>query len=280
MSLLDTLRNWIEEPPPAFAFELGPGGIAHWQAGATRFEPMAQTQDSAELAERIGRITPAPSGDNKRAAALILPDSAARVTLMDFDQFPRKVEEQAALIRFRLKRTVPFDVDTAILRYESRSRGGNKVELAVAAIAVETLAPYEAAFRNAGFHPGFVTIAGLSAANLAAADSMTLRLSGLALTISHFEGEELRLFRSLQLQSGTLAEVLDVLDPTLAYLEDERKTKPRSIDVCGLGELQQELQSHLRAQWNVEIQPLRSRLGAVDANNAGLYGYLESMRVN
>jgi type IV pilus assembly protein PilM len=190
------------------------------------------------------------------------------------------VEEQSALIRFRLKRTVPFDVDTAILRYQTRSRGGNKVDLTVAAIAVETLAPYEAAFRNAGFHPGFVTIAGLSAANLAAPDSLTLRLSGLTLTISHFEGEELRLFRCLELQSGTLDEILNVLDPTLAYLEDERKTKPNRIDVCGLGELQQELQDHLRTQWNVDLQPLRSRLGAVDANNAGLYGYLESMGVN
>lgn len=283
MSFLETLRNLVEDPPPAFAFELGPAGIAHWQTGQLRFDALAgfdQHFDSDQLAEALGRITPAPAGSQKRAAAVILPDRAARVSLMDFDQFPRKAEEQQALIRFRLKRTVPFDIDTAILRYQVRPRGGSKVDLTVAAIAVETLAPYEAAFRNSGFHPGFVTIAGLSAANLAAANTITLRLSGLTLTLCHFEREELSLFRCLDLQAGTLEEILNVVDPTLAYLEDERKTKPERIDLCGLGPLASELTSHLRENWNIETQPLRSRLGAVDANNAGLHGYLESMGVN
>ena len=283
MSLLEKLRNLIEEPPPAFAFEIGPGGIAYWVAGDTRFVSLRDTdprEDSSALTEVIGRITPPPNGNRKRAAAIILPDNAARISLMDFDQFPRKSEEQQALIRFRLKRTVPFDIDTAILRYQTRSRGGNKVDLTVAAIAVETLAPYEAAFRNAGFHPGFVTIAGLSAANLAEPDSMTLRLSGLTLTLSHFERQELRLFRCLELQFGTLEEILNVVDPTLAYLEDERKVKPSRIDICGLDPLIAPLYQHVRENWGIEIQPLRSRHAAVDAHNAGLLGYLASMGVN
>jgi type IV pilus assembly protein PilM len=283
MSFLEKLRNLIEEPPPAFAFELGSNGIAHWQAGSTKFEAcpnMDLHHDAGVLAEALGRITPAPNGNRKRAAALILPDKAARVTLMDFDQFPRKAEDQAALIRLRLKRTVPFDVDTAILRYQVIPKTANKVDLTVAAIAVETLAPYETAFRNAGFHAGFVTISGLSAANLADANSLTMRLSGLTLTISHFENQVLRLYRCLELQSGTMDEILNVLDPTLAYLEDERKTKPPRIDVCGLGELGAALEEHLRETWSMDVQPLRSRLGAVDANNAGLLGYLEATGVN
>jgi len=283
MSLLEKLRNLVEEPHPAFAFELGPGGIAHWQSGSTRFDPLPDLDlhhDAATLGEAIGRITPAPNGNRKRAAALILPDRAARISLMDFDQFPRKVEDQTSLIRFRLKRTVPFDIDTAILRYQVRSKGGNKVDLTVAAIAIETLAPYETAFRNAGFQPGFITIAGLSAANLAIPGSLTIRLSGLTLTISHFMQTELSLFRCLQLQTGSLDEILNVVDPTLAYLEDERKTKPSRVDLCGLGPLGQELSDHLEATWQVNAQPMRSRIGAVDANNAGLFGYLEAMGLN
>ncbi len=283
MSLLEKLRNLVEEPPPAFAFELGPGGIAHWQAGATRFDAVSGLDaqvDSDGLAEMLGRITPIANGNKKRAAAVILPDRSARITLMDFDQFPRKAEEQAALIRFRLKRTVPFDVDSAILRYQVKPLNANKVELTIAAIAAETLAPYEAAFRRAGFHPGFITIAGLSAANLAEANTLVLRLNGLTLTLSHFEDMNLRLFRCLELQEGTMEEILNVLDPTLAYLEDERRTRPARVDLCGLGEMAAELEEHLRAQWNLQARPLRSRLGTVDANNAGLYGYLEGMGVN
>ncbi len=283
MSFLEKLRNLVEEPPPAFAFELGPGGIAHWQGGSSRFNALPDLDlhhDATVLAEAVGRITPAPNGNRKRAAAIILPDRAARVSLMDFDKFPRKVEDQIALIRLRLKRTVPFDVETAILRYQVIPKAGNKVDLTVAAIAVETLAPYETAFRSAGFHPGFVTIAGLSAANLAEANALTMRLSGLTLTISHFENDVLRLYRCLELQAGTMDEVLNVLDPTLAYLEDERKTKPSRISVCGLGSLGPALGLHLRENWAIEVQPMRSRLGEVDASNAGLLGYLEAMGVN
>ena len=283
MSLLEKLRNLIEEPPPAFVFELGPGGIAHWHSGATHFESMAglDTQaDAGELADMLGRITPKVNGNKKRAAALVLPDRSARITLMDFDQFPRKADEQTALIRFRLKRTVPFDVDSAILRYQVKQLAGNKVELTIAAIAAETLAPFEAAFRSAGFHPGFITIAGLSAANLAAPNTLALRLSGHTLTLSHFEGADLKLFRCLDLQEGTTEEILNVLDPTLAYLEDERRTRPAHVDLCGLGSMAAELEEHLRNQWKLQARPLRSRLGAVDGNNAGLYGYLEGMGVN
>ena len=283
MSLLEKLRNLVEDPPPAFAFELGPGGIAHWQAGATRFNAVAGLDaqvDSEALSGMLHRIAPAANGNKKRAAAVILPDRAARISLMDFDHFPRKVEDQTALIRFRLKRTVPFDVDSAILRYQLKSQGGNKVELTVAAIAAETLAPYEAAFRSAGFHPGFITIAGLSAANLAKANTLALRLSGLTLTLSHFEEMDLRLFRCLELQEGTMEEILNVLDPTLAYLEDERKIKPALVELCGLASMAEALEQHLRENWNLQAQLLRSRLGTVDANNAGLYGYLEGMGVN
>jgi len=283
MSLLEKLRSLVEEPPPAFAFEVGPSGISHWQSGQVRFDALSGIEhetDAVVLGEALAGITQPPNGNRRRAAALILPDRSARVSLMDFDQFPRKAEDQQALIRFRLKRTVPFDIDTAILRYQVRPKGANRVDLTVAAIAVETIAPYETAFRMAGFHPGFVTIGGLSAASLAAPGSITLRLSGLTLTLSQYSQTGLGLYRCLELQAGTLDEILNVVDPTLAYLEDERKTRPTRIDICGLGAMASDFSMHLRETWKLETQPLRSRLGAVDAYNAGLYGYLDSMGVS
>src|SRR5580704_348135 len=50
-------------------------------------------------------------------AALILPDFSARTTVLDFDTFPASMEEQLALIRFRLKRSVPFDVEAAAISF-------------------------------------------------------------------------------------------------------------------------------------------------------------------
>jgi type IV pilus assembly protein PilM len=283
MSILARLRHLVADPPPEFAFEIGPAGIAHWQAsGGVRFEPIVldfDNMDADALSARLREVTPSAGGNAKRAAAVVLPDRCARVSLMDFDQFPRKAEEQASLVRFRLKRTVPFDVETAVVRYQVFPRGGSKVEVLVAAMAVETLAPVEAAFRRAGFHPGYVTVSGLSQASLGSDQTVVLRLCGRTFTLSYFEGEELRLFRSLELGEGTLDEILGVVDPTLAYLEDERQRKPLRVDVCGLASVEPELGDHLRSQWNVPVQVLRSQVGKVEAHNAGLMGYLEAAGV-
>jgi type IV pilus assembly protein PilM len=281
MSLLTRFRNWIEDPPPAFAFEFSPKGIAHWQAttGGVRFEPFEldlENLDAELLAAKLRQITPAATGGGRRPAAVILPDKSARVSLMDFDMFPRKPEEQQSLVRFRLKRTVPFDVDTAVIRYQAYVRGGNKVELVVSAMAVEVLAPFEAAFRQAGFHPGFITVSGLSQANLGSPGTLGIRLCAGTFTLNYIDGEELRLFRSLELNGDSFDEILNVLDPTLAYLEDERRTKPQRAELCGLTGLEPELGSHLRENWNIPVQQMRARAGMVDGGNAGLMGYLES----
>lgn len=291
MDFLTQLRNLIEEPPPKFAFEAGSSGLACWQQiGGLRFAPATGLDvdlNAEAFANLIQEMTPAAAGNKsgqRRAAALILPDRCARVSLLDFDSFPTNPQEQLSLVRFRLKRTVPFDVETAVLRFSVRpalgKKSGKAVLVTVAAIAVETLAPYEAGLRNAGFHPGFVTLSSLSMANLASADSLIVRLSGESLSLSFFAGKDIALYRCLEVAGGEHEAVVDVLDPTLAYLEDEMKLRPSRVDLCGFGPQGGELQEHLTAQWQLPVELLRSRHGAVEAHNAGLLGYLEGAGVN
>jgi type IV pilus assembly protein PilM len=285
MSLLEKLRNFIEEPPPKFAFEIGPAGLAVWQQGRdfqfAAIEGLDREPDSAMLESLLRRATPPVNGNKRRPAALILPDSCARLTLLDFDSFPRKADEQLSLIRFRLKRSVPFDVDTAVVRYLADSRQGNSVSVVAAAISIEKLAPYEAALRNAGFHPGFITLSSLSTANLAAPNTAILKLSASHLTLSFFDATRLRLYRGLELESPSLSSILDVLDPTLAYLEDELRQKPHSIAACGLEDFTEPLSQHLNEHWRIPCAPLRSAFSAqtVDEYNAGLFGYLAAQGV-
>jgi type IV pilus assembly protein PilM len=297
MDLLTQLRNLIEEPAPKFAFEISSSGLASWQQqGGMRFAAATGLEaevDAEALKSWIEEITPAALPGKKaqpgkkgqrRAAALVLPDRCARVSLLDFDSFPGNAQEQLSLVRFRLKRTLPFDVETAVLRYSVRpapvKKSGKAVLVTVAAIAVETLAPYEAAFRQAGFHPGFVTLSSLSMANLATPDSMIVRLSGETLSLSFFAGKEIALYRCLEVTGGEYEGIVDVLDPTLAYLEDEMKQRPAKIDLCGFGPTGGELKDHLEGQWRLPVDLLRSRHGAVESHNAGLLGYLEGAGVN
>ena len=104
---------------------------------------------------------------------MILPDYCARVAVLDFDTFPSDLEEQQALVRFRLKKSVPFEVDTAVVSYVEQPRSGAKVEVLAAVMSSDIVVQYEAPFRAAGFHPGLVTTSSLAALNLLAPDGIT-----------------------------------------------------------------------------------------------------------
>ena len=68
-----------------------------------------------------------------RDVTVVVPDAAVRVLLLDFDQLPSKAAEALPVVRFRLKKLLPFDADDAMVSYQvmSNEKGGVKV-LAVA----------------------------------------------------------------------------------------------------------------------------------------------------
>ena len=148
MSLLTNIANVLKESPPSHVFELSEAGIAFARPAGTEFEtgfapfepgtlvisPMEDNIRRADLvAAQIARIAPVPDAKRRRPASLILPDYAARVSVLDFDSLPAKPEEQLALVRFRLKKTLPFDIDSAALELfraalgrGSSARGGGR----------------------------------------------------------------------------------------------------------------------------------------------------------
>jgi type IV pilus assembly protein PilM len=132
MSLLTSLTGLLKDPPPAYAFELSEAGIAAAEIGRPpriSFTPLEKDTISVSplrdnvlrpetLLSQVRAVARGDGTRKRRRAALILPDYAVRVTVLDFDDFPSDAREQASLIRFRLKRTVPFDVDAAAMSYQ------------------------------------------------------------------------------------------------------------------------------------------------------------------
>ena len=53
-----------------------------------------------------------------REVTLIVPDAAVRVLLLDFDELPAKPAEALPVVRFRLKKLLPFDADDAAVSYQ------------------------------------------------------------------------------------------------------------------------------------------------------------------
>jgi type IV pilus assembly protein PilM len=290
MSLFSNLARVVQDPPPEFVFELSEAGIAYARGGEpdfASFEPgvlipspvednLPQPERAAALLAKIASQGPGGKARSRRAA-LILPDHAARVSVLDFDSFPSSAAEQLALVRFRVKKTVPFDIESAAVSYFAQPvEGSKRQEVVAVTVALEVLARYEALFRNAGFHPGEITTSALAALNLyhqaarGEAPGVLAKLSGRVLTVMVIAGGRLRLFRCLALEEANAEEIRSVLHPTLAYAEDELGARVERLTVCGFSQVPLD---------DVSAEPLRSRRGNAGAFNAGLLGYLED-RVN
>jgi type IV pilus assembly protein PilM len=110
------------------------------------------------------------------------------------------------LVRFRLKKLLPFDSDDAMVSYQvmSSSKGGVRV-LAVA-IPRDVLSEYETAAREAGFEPGAVlpsTLACLAALEDAEA-TLLVNANPLGVTVAIVRSGVLLLHRSVDLQEHAM----------------------------------------------------------------------------
>ena len=284
MSIIQSISRLVKDPPPEYAFEISEAGISYARGTETnfeRFEPgtieVSPSVDNVlrpeAISSMIGHIAPPNGAKKRRQATLILPDYAARVTVLDFDSFPSVAAEQLPLVKFRIKKTIPFDIESAAVSYYVQpSSGSKKVEVLAVTMAFDIVARYEAIFRAAGFHPGEVTTSSLAALNLYRGEGVAVvaKLSGLVLTVTVLSGGTIKLFRCVRLEGLDETELLAILHPTFAYVEDELASPVRKLILCGFPH-------GVPAELRCETEPLRSRIGAPGEYNAGLLGYLESV---
>jgi type IV pilus assembly protein PilM len=285
LSFLNQITRLIKDPPPSHLFELSEAGVAFAQNLQTGFQPFepgtlvpSPVEDNVLRADAIlmtiQKVAPARNAKKRRPAAVILPDYAARVSVLDFDSFPAAAEEQLSLVRFRVKKTIPFDIDSAAVSYfvQPSAAGQKKVEVLAVTVALEVIARYEALFRSAGYQPGVVTTSALAALNLYKGDGVSVlaKMSGRALTVAVLAGNSIKLFRCVSMDEASVDEVLSVLHPTFAYVEDELKRPVGKLILCGIG-------PEIASGFKCEVDLLRSRFGQAGPFNAGLLGYMEQV---
>jgi len=170
---------------PRLAVEIRPEGVV----AARAEDAQAIVSAVAQAAAPGGAAAPVLTGDGVSAAALagrretiaavkkaleavalkerqttlVLPDAAVRVLLLEFEQLPAKPVEALAVVRFRLKKLLPFDADDAAVSYQVMSTGKSIVRVLAVAVPRQVLAEYEAMVREAGFEPGAVLPSTLAA---------------------------------------------------------------------------------------------------------------------
>ena len=147
---------------------------------------------------------------------LIVPDAAVRVLLLDFDALPAKAAEALPIVRFRLKKLLPFDVEGAAVSYQIMSSGRGLVQVLAVAIPSEVLAEYEGAITDAGYLPGAVlpsTLASLAGLSAADEPALVVNAGPLGVTTAIVRDGVLLLHRTVDLAADF---GLDVPEVTLA----------------------------------------------------------------
>jgi len=202
-----------------------------------------------------------------RDVIAVLPDAAVRVVLLDFETLPDNRTEAESVVRFRLKKSLPFDLEKAKISYHAQpAASGLKVVAAVALSSV--IEDYESVFREAGYSPGIVLPSMLAALGAADADRPTLvvKVDARTTSIAILDKNQLLLFRTLENPRGaaiTGEQLAEEVYPSVVFFQDTYHLNIERIFVAGLADPAGAVPA-LRAQTGAEVNELvgSAKLGA------------------
>lgn len=187
-------------------------GLAHVGFGEGSVTPglkagniVDRTRVVAALRESLDSLA-MRGGDRGKDVTIVVPDTAARVLLLEFDDVPGKAVEALPVIRFRLKKLLPFDADHAAISYQVMSSERGAVRVLAVAMPREVLEEYEAAIVSAGYAPGAVlpsTLAALSCLNEPEAAALVVNVVRSGVTTAIVRNGVLLLHRSLDLSADS-----------------------------------------------------------------------------
>jgi len=194
--------------------------------------------------------------------ALLLPDPVIRVFVQHFEQFPRSPQEAEPMLRWKLKKSVPFEADETVISYMRQAPREDGVDVVTALARLRIVREYEVLAEGAGLYPGVVLSSSLAAITLLDDRQPTLlaRVSGLALTTAIVREGVLCGYRCTELpaQSGELTPqmLLEEIYPVAAYYQDTWREGIQSVRVAGLGSRLSEFVGPLEDEFKCEVRSL------------------------
>jgi type IV pilus assembly protein PilM len=208
-------------------------------------------------------------GGHSRDVIAILPDAAVRVVLLDFDTLPDKPKEAEGVVRFRLRKSLPFDVDKAAVSYHAQTTTAG-VRVIAAVCLNNVVQDYEAVFREAGFNPGVVLPSMLAALGGASGNAGTLviKVDAHTTSIAILDKQQLLLFRTLENARGVTIsgeQLAEDVYPSVVFFQDTYSTNIEAVYVAGISDIAGAAPA-LRAQTGAEVKEL------VEASQLGLGG--------
>ena len=213
---------------------------------------------------------------------VVIPDDSARISFITTETLPGSEEERAAFIRWKLKKTVPFEIETAQVAYNilgTRFNGDDKgTDLLVTLSPRSVIEEYEFLMEELGYEAGFVIPSSLAALNLfsiPAGDVLFLKIAPGCIATTIFRNGQAEFYRKV-----AETPLFDAIYPTLMYYQDKLGGSGLTgVTVCEYDmDMASEL-SELQDRLHLPVQKLGPRsiddifkpvLGAVDVVWANL----------
>jgi len=245
---MNLLASWLASPPPDAAVEIAPTHVsaatvaARGSAGvgvAVRsyaVEPLPPGAVTASIGthninDRQG-VTAAVRTVLKRLeartarVALVIPDLAAKVSLVHFDNVPARRDDLDQLVRWQVRKSAPFPIDDACVTYSPAARGADGgAEFVVALARRDIVEEYEGVCADAGTYAGLVDLSTFSLLNLvlaspgaAASDCLAVHVRPEYTSIAIVRGGDVVFFRNRP--EGGDETLADLVHQTAMYYED------------------------------------------------------------
>jgi type IV pilus assembly protein PilM len=276
------LDRWLNAMPhPSLAVEISPNRVTAARWGKTR----GTLESYAVEPVPFGAIVPSPmelniaQPDAVRSAlrrvfsqipsrgadvALLIPDPVVRVFILPFESFPRRANEALPLLRWRLKKSVPFDVEETVVSWTRQDGREGSLEIVAAVARQSIIREYEDLVSSFDAKAEVVLGSTLAVLPLLEERGATLlvRVSGRTLTTVIVQGGNLAVYRSGEMaaDAGALEPqaVLDEIFPAIAYFQDTWSGMVDRVRLCGFGSREEIFQQALTQELKVPAGPLSS----------------------
>ena len=211
--------NWFGQKLQSYAVE-------SLEAGALMPSPVEVNVAQPDAVRRaLQRVLSRVGGLNGQIA-LLVPDPVVRVFILEFDELPRRPEEALPLLRWRLKKSVPFDVEETTVSWTRQTSRHGSLEIVAAVARQGIMKEYESLVRGFDLEPAIVLSSTLATLPLVSEIGATLlmRIDGRTLTTAIVRGKTLCLYRSTELPGDVThldpRFVLEEIFPAAAYYQD------------------------------------------------------------
>jgi type IV pilus assembly protein PilM len=217
--------------------------------------------NTAAVKAAVGNVSDRLRGSDEDVA-MILPDTVIRVFVQHFEDFPRSKADAEPMLRWKLKKSVPFEADETLISFMRQAPREAGVDVVTALARLRIIREYESLVEGIGLYPGVVLSSSLAAISLLEDEKPTLlaRISGSALTTAIVRRGVLCGYRCTELPahgaSLTPQMLLEEVFPVAAYYQDTWQETIKSVRVAGLGSRLPEFIKPLENEFHCDVRSL------------------------